>query len=175
MSYNSRSWSCVVVMTSLLVLAGCEDQEARNELNKTKSQIETLKSELETLKKEQKEYVDNIDKAKSAIEGKINTRMDEIAKGVSDLDGKLAKSLVDSEHKTNEAFNQQMSSIRDNYDKRFKEFVDPVLPSIQKVKDEVASTRAELLGYMDKQLKELYPYAFQPKRMDPATPPQAPQ
>ena len=175
MSYFSRSWSGVVVLAGMLTLVGCDDQEARNDINKTKGQIETLKAELDGLKKEQKDYADSVEKVKGALEAKLNARMDEIAKGVSDLEGKFSKGIVDSEHKTNESFNQQVSSIREDYDKRFKEFLDPILPQMQKVKDDVASTRAELLGYMDKQLKELYPYAFQPKRMDPTTPPQAPQ
>lgn len=175
MSYWTRNWTGALALSGVLFLAGCEDQDARSELNKTKSEIESLKSEIASLKKDIKESSDSVEKIKGGLETKITSRMDEIARGVSDLESKLSKSIVDADHKTNDTLTQQIKDIREGYDKRFKEFLDPILPQVQKVKDDVAASRAELLGYMDKQLKELYPYAFQPKRADPNTPPQAPQ
>ena len=43
------------------------------------------------------------------------------------------------------------------------------------IRADVAKNREELLGFMDKQLKELYPYAYQPKRMDLNEQPVAPK
>lgn len=175
MSYGTRNWTGVLALGGLLFLAGCEDQDARAELTKAKSSIETLRAEVESLKKEQKETVDSVEKIKGGLEQKITTRMDEIARGVSDLESKFSKQLVEADRKTNDGFNTQIKDIRETYDKRFKDFLDPILPQINKVKEDVANSRAELIGYMDKQLKELYPYAYQPKRAEQTAPPQAPQ
>jgi DNA anti-recombination protein RmuC len=165
----------MLALSGLLFLAGCEDQDARSELTKAKTDIESLKAELANMKKEQKETVESLEKIKGGLDQRITTRMDEIARGVSDLESKFSKQLVEADRKTNDSFTTQVKDIRETYDKRFKDFLDPILPQINKVKDDVAASREELIGYMDKQLKDLYPYAYQPKRADPGTAPKAPQ
>jgi hypothetical protein len=50
-----------------------------------------------------------------------------------------------------------------------------VAKQLKDMSAELDKRSAELKDYMRNQLKELYPYAYQPRRMDEATPPQGPQ
>ena len=46
--------------------------------------------------------------------------------------------------------------------------------NMQNIRAELAAEADKLRKFMDNQLKETYPYAYQPRRMDPAAPPGEP-
>ncbi len=46
--------------------------------------------------------------------------------------------------------------------------------NMQAIRGELKDETDKLRKFMDNQLKETYPYAYQPKRMDPSTPPGEP-
>jgi hypothetical protein len=95
-----------------------------------------------------------------------------LTKGQTELTQKISETL-DKSLKQSKNMNDQLQNEFSNSLKNKVE-VD-VAQDFQKIRDQIEKNRQELLGFMDEKLKELYPYAYQPRRKDPTEPPATPQ
>lgn len=173
----SRNWTLklvpVVLLAGLVLLSGCEDQEARQmvgssakEISDLRAQISELKSKNETLERNIKSVQEDllramnerIDKASDKETASINDLLQRVAKD-ADETRKLAQSITES---TKGDFDKELENARKTF-----------AGDLQKIRDDMVKSNDELKKFMDNQLRELYPYAYQPRRVEPNQPPPA--
>lgn len=165
-----------VVVAAIGLLSGCQDEQARAKSSKLEKDLEDLKSEVESLKGELKSTRTRQDALKQQMTTRINERMDAIKDDVAKLQNTLMQKLTETNKATSQTLLGTLKDVREENAKRFKSVVAvDMAQQVQKIRDDIEKVRGELIGFMDKQLRELYPYAYQPRRMDPKQPPKAPQ
>jgi DNA anti-recombination protein RmuC len=167
----------VLVLSGLLLLCtGCEDQPARDQAARLEKEIQSLQTRLDQMKAELKGQQDDFvalrNRLKSDIQEGMQGISDKVTKVQIDLEGKFTA----TNSQTSQNLLNQIKAVREDYEKRVAAVVSQDLAqALQGVRGDIDKLRGELIGYMDNQLKELYPYAFQPRRMDPREPPEKPQ
>lgn len=159
------------LVSALAFLSGCDDPEARNSAAQAASQINDLKLKLEDAKKRNEETVLSL----KAVEERLVKHLDERADKISDLiNGNQKKMLEqlgqDVERSRKDAMGLADSSRAEN-NKELAVTRAQVAADMSKMREELKAAADELHKFMDNQLKELYPYAYQPKRLDPSVPP----
>ena len=166
--------SCAAAL--LLLLSGCEDQDARVKSDAARKETAELRSDVAKLREELAALKTKNDVLQDSLSKQITTRMDEMNKSVNQIQNDLLSKVDESSKSTQDQFKAQMEGARSNFDNMLKQRMEvDVAQSLTAIRDEVKKVREDLLGFMDKKLRELYPYAYQPKRMDDTKPPEAPQ
>lgn len=164
-----------LAMTALF-LSGCEDQEARTKADSAAQEIGELKNTVNKLRTDLDEAKSQMVALRASLAQELNTRMDKIQEAVSGAEGKLRDEFMRRAEDTSKDFQGRIKVVQGDFDARLTNILQADLAkSLEDIRKEVAKNREELLGFMDKQLKELYPYAYQPRRVDPNEPPKAPQ
>ena len=171
----SRNWTHklvpVLLVSSVVLLGGCDDPEARQMVQSTGKDISELKSQLSALTSKNddlerkikavqedlaKSMNDRIDKASDKETAAINDLLQRVAKDADDT-RKLAQSITESS--------------RGDFDKELENARKTFAGDLQKIRDDMVKSNEDLKKFMDNQLRELYPYAYQPKRVEPNAPP----
>jgi outer membrane murein-binding lipoprotein Lpp len=166
----------LAVVAALSILSGCQDEQARNKANKLEKELSDLQSQVEVLQKDLKAARTDLETLTQRLQVRVNEGMQAIKGEVTKVKIELQQQITERNKKTTENLLTTLKSVRENNEKRFKTVVAvDMAQQVQKIRDDIEKLRGELIGYMDKQLKELYPYAYQPRRMDPTQPPKAPQ
>jgi len=158
-----------------VLLTGCDDQEARSNAESARKTADTLKGEVEKLQAELADLKKQVGGMRTALEEKIGERMDSIAKSVSGVEEKL---LAEVGKRTSET-GERTGKLIEDADARVKSKLDSYMKEdlakhFQKIYADIEENHKQLIGYMDQQLKELYPYAYQPKRLEGPNPPTPP-
>jgi hypothetical protein len=113
---------------------------------------------------------------RTTLEQKISEKLDAIAKSTTNIEDTLRKDFNTQMVTNAEGYKALFKDADSRSESRLKAFLDQDLAaSFAQMRKEIETNRQELLGYMDKQLKELYPYAYQPKRLENQAPPTPPQ
>ncbi len=177
MSISMRTLFRSVVVVALLVLvAGCEDPDARSAASTAKSKATELEARVAKLESDLKNLQTAVDSTRGSLQNKINEDMEKVQNRVRQVEEDLTKKLDGKSDDLSKDLRDQLESVRRDFDGRLKNKIEvDVAESFQNVRKEIEKARTELLGFMDNQLKELYPYAYQPKRMDPNAAPEKPQ
>jgi outer membrane murein-binding lipoprotein Lpp len=161
---------CILAAFALLLLGGCEDPEARTRANDAAGALNTLKAEVSKLTSDNDRLSKEVKVLKEELAGKIEARLDkirdELMTGMKDATEKMIK---DGELTRASAL-KLIEESRAATDRQFAMEKTSVTEEIKKFREEVAKTDEELKKFMDNQLRELYPYAYQPRRTDSAIP-----
>ncbi len=166
----------LALILCLSFLVGCEDEEARSKAGSAAKEIAELKESIGRLKTELEETKSQLGSVRESTKQYINTRMDALDESVKGAEKKLRDEFSTTAEAASKNFQGRVTAIQADFDARLKNLLQADLAkSLQDLRQEIAKNRDELLGFMDKQLKELYPYAYQPRRVEPNEPPQAPQ
>jgi len=166
----------MALLAAAVLLTSCEDQEARGKADAAAKEARDLKDQLSQLQTKVKAAEDTLASLKETLSGQINTRLEKLNEHVTDNEKKLQQEFA-------QRVEQLQTSTKGNIDTNYQNLmarIDNVVKqdlarSLESIRAEISKHREELLGFMDKQLKELYPYAYQPKRMDPNQQPEAPK
>lgn len=169
-SFSTSLAAGLVLAASLLLLTGCEDNVARdkadaatkaaNDAQKSIADLATkdeLAKQLKAIRDELSSKIDDIkNQQNAAITAQIGAAMDKMASDIKNAT-EAAKNMNDQ---ARTGLEQDLKVVKDN-----------ALADVQKVRDELKTSNDELKKFMDNQLRDLYPYAYQPHRLEPATPP----
>ncbi|HLX62243.1 MAG TPA: hypothetical protein VKX17_13265 [Planctomycetota bacterium] len=166
-----RMFSFSLCATALLLLNGCDDLDARNQASAASKDVSELRPEVDKVKKQNEELRDTVKALEERLTEKMNKRMDEIAASIADNQKKLLEQLAQDMKLSRDSSNNLAETARADNDKALQAQKADAAETAQKIRDEMKAMREELHGYMENQLKELYPYAFQPHRLEPNTPP----
>ena len=173
-----RKWlSCATCLLGVLLLvSGCEDQMARQESAKATNALESLTKEVTALRAEVKENKDKLELVQAGLTNKINADAGKLKKSMDGIHASLDKKINEQRNDLAKNMANQFESTRSDFDSRLRQSLKGVVArQFTEIREKIETNRKELLGFMDKQLRELYPYAYQPKRMDAAAPPKKPQ
>lgn len=176
MRYRFPAKALVCAALVLFLLTGCEDPEARMTAAKAEKELAAVKDQLAQVQAKQTEIESKIDQLHGQLTNKIEEGTDKLDKKVVEIQKDLLEKLGTRTTEIASQLKNRVDEVNENYDKRLKSVVAVEIPEkLSGLRKEVEQMRADLIGFMDKQLKELYPYAYQPKRMDPLVPPDMPQ
>lgn len=174
--YHRRLAGIALGVLLVVWLSGCDDFGARQDVQQVRQQMNDLKQELDKAKGDLKALTDRLGGARDSLAQEIGGRLDKIAGSATDLEKNLLGKIGETEEKCLRETRTQIASARQDLDTQTKETLNvKVAEQVTALRKEIQTNRDELLGFMDRQLKELYPYAYQPRRLEPATPPAAPQ
>ena len=163
---------CAVLMAaSLLVLSGCEDKEARDKAAEAAAAASGLKAKIEEINTKADAMAKNIDAMREQLSTKIDSKVDAATRDMDSRQKQFLEDVKGIAEKTMGESKHANASLRDDYDKTVKQSKLDMAGDVQKLRDEIKAASEDLRKFMDNQLKELYPYAYQPKRLDANTPP----
>jgi len=154
----------------LLAFSGCEDKQARLDAAEAQQKINDLSNrirELETSNAQMKEAVKAVHEK---IAAQVNERIDRIEASVLASSKELLTKVSQDAQTTRDTATQIVGSARSDYDKELTTFKTSLAGDIQKIREVNKAEMEELKKYMDNQLRELYPYAYQPRRETKAPP-----
>jgi len=171
-----KSFPCLILCAAavcLLALPGCDDPEARERASSANSQINALKEQIETLKKQNEATVASIAEVEKRLAGKVDKRMDELAASVAaNHQALLDRMKVDAKTIGDTAQSLATAGTAEA-NKELTATKNMVAESMQTMRTEMNAELDKLRKFMDNQLKEVYPYAYQPRRLDPNAPPES--
>jgi type IV pilus biogenesis protein CpaD/CtpE len=94
----------------------------------------------------------------------------------TETEQRLRAEVMNSVKEMADATKKQIEGFQMDFDGRLRDALTvKVAEQMDNLRREIETNREELLGFMDKQLKELYPYAYQPRRLEEPGPPNPPQ
>jgi hypothetical protein len=157
---------CLFAATMLLGFSGCEDVSARQAAADLSKQVNDLKLKLETAETENRSLRSSLEGIQERIVKQLNDRMDKLSEQVLAVSKDLLDKVSKDADQTRATATAIVSSARGDYDKELASVKNALAGDIQKIREETKTTFEELKKYMDNQLKELYPYAYQPRRTD---------
>ncbi len=159
---------CVFALVSSLswLAIGCQDDEARRNLSDARKEIAELKAKIETLEKAEADRAKAIDEIRKEVRERIEKGLAEVgekaAKSSEDIRG-MVTTRIDEIGRMVKANGENLDAWR----KKDQEFLNSELAQkIVALQEEIKKQGEELKSYMDNQLKDVYPYAYKPKRND---------
>ena len=165
--------SCLAVCVMLLGFSGCEDPQARNSTADVQKALNEVKGELASVKADNKKLLDEVGGVQEKLAKQINDRIDQVAEQMTMKTKELLDKVGKDAEQTRQAASSVVGNARSDYDKELAGAKAAFAGDIQKLRDEQKASFEDLKKYMDNQLKELYPYAYQPRRTgDTKAPPQ---
>jgi len=153
------------------LLSGCEDTEARNASSAVSKQIDELKGQVADLKGKNEETAQKLkgltDDLRAQIEARIDKATAAETASINDLISKFAKDAED----TRKMATDVAGSARGESKQELDNYKKDVAKDVADLREAIKTSNDDLKKFMDNQLRELYPYAYQPHRVDPASPP----
>lgn len=157
----------------LLALCGCEDQEARNRASDTAAKLSALEAKINAVESTNAQLLQSIKSMQENLGKQVADRMDKVEDKVLMVSKDLLDKVGKDAEQTRIAANGIVSSARADYDKELNSVKTTLAGDIQKIREEMKATMEDLKKYMDNQLRDLYPYAYQPRRGEGKAPPEA--
>lgn len=169
-----RAAGCFVAgMALLLCLGGCEDPEARSAAQEAGKALDKLKAEVDGLKTQNTKLQEWLQSVPGKLADQISQRADKVSDQVLAKGKELEQMLDKSAADVRKAASERVEAVQGDFDKRMQTDKATLAGDIQKIRDESKAAFDELKKYMDNQLRELYPYAYQPRREGSKAPPEA--
>lgn len=158
-----------------VLLTGCADQEARSNAESARKTADTMSGEVEKLKQDVAALEKKVGGMREALEQKISEKMDSIAQSVTGIEEKLRGEFSKQSSENAESYRNLLKDADARVNSRLDTYrTQELAEDLKKMREEIEKNRQELIGFMDLQLKELYPYAYQPKRLENPGPPTPP-
>jgi len=163
-----RSLSIFLALAlALFILTGCEDPEARSNALAAKQDADELKGKVTQLQDKLEKVTAKVDTLRESLNQAVADKLDPIAKGLTGLEEKLRGEITKARTENMDEMTKALKVAREDFDNRLNNALTTrVAEDVAKLREEMKTQRNELIGFMDKQLKELYPYAYQPKRLE---------
>jgi len=161
-----------VVGFAVVLLSGCEDQQTRAGLSQTNSDVSALRAKVEAVESENAKVRESIKALQEALGKQISDRMDRVEEKLMLVSKDLLDKVAKDAEQTRQTATTIVGSARGDYDKELTTVKTTLAGDIQKIREEMKGTMDDLKKYMDNQLRELYPYAYQPRRGDGKAPPE---
>lgn len=162
---------CGVAAMLVVLLGGCDDPEARERAGAASREINDLKVKLDEAKKINESTQLSIKAVEERLSKQIDKRVDDITQEIRKNQEKLLQQLSQDVEKSRKDAMSLADSSRNDVNKELTVTKGLVAEDMQKMRAELKAATDELRKFMDNQLKELYPYAYQPRRLDANTPP----
>lgn len=164
---------CVAAL-GLIVLSGCEDPEARTAAQESSRLINDLRAQIDASKKRNDDVEASIKELRSTLAKQLDERIDKIEASVAANQKRVLEQIGQDMKTSRDAASGLADTARQDNDKELKATKQMVAENMQAIRTEVAAENDKLRKFMDNQLKELYPYAYQPRRAEANTPPGEP-
>ncbi|HYF52434.1 MAG TPA: hypothetical protein VEJ63_23710 [Planctomycetota bacterium] len=162
---------CAMVLGGLVLLTGCEDKTARSSAAEAAQAAKKLEAQVSEAVSKHGELVKAIETIRTELDGKLQEKLDT---AIREMDTRQKRYLEDVKSAADRALKEATGGtdrLRADYDASFAAAKTTMAADVQKLRDEIKVATDDLKKFMDNQLRELYPYAYQPRRLDPATPP----
>ena len=156
----------------LLSFSGCEDQEARGKAQESANTVAKLAAEVDKLKTQNAQLLEALQTVPSKLAAQIIERTDKVSDQLLAASKQLGENLDKSSTDTRKSATDTLKTAQDDFDKQLQTAKATVAGDIQKIREENKAALDELKKYMDNQLRELYPYAYQPRREGSKAPPE---
>jgi len=164
MSHPTQKITVIVAAIAMLMLTGCEDLEARKTGADAARALTDVKLELEKVQVENKKLEASLAAVKSTLESQIGSKLADIETRImNDTKGAIEKVFKDAELTRTQATGV-VTGARADFDKQLDSVKTALTGDIAKVREELKAQTDDLRKFMDNQLKDVYPYAFKPKR-----------
>lgn len=161
---------CAVALC-LIVLSGCEDMDARMSAQEATRQINDLKSKIDEANKKNEAVEASVKELRNTLQKQLDARIDKIEESVAANQKRVLEQIGLDVKTSRDAAMALADTARQDNDKELKSTKQILAENMQTIRAEMAVEFDKLHKFMDNQLKEVYPYAYQPRRMDPAVPP----
>ena len=159
------------MLAALVMLSGCEDTEARTQGGSNAKDINELKGKISALESKNEELNGKLTSVQNDLKASMMAKIDDVAKKQSDEISNLLKQLSQQAEDTRKLAQTITEASRADYDKELDIAKKTWAGDLQKLREDDQKTFEDLKKFMDNQLRELYPYAYQPRRLDPNSPP----
>ena len=158
-----------------VLLTGCADQDARTSADAAKQTADAVGADVAKLQQEMAALKEQLAGLRSNLVQKITERVDAITQSLTESELKLRDEFTKQSTSGAESVRGLLKDADSRVNSRLDSYMkEDLAKEFQKMRDEIEKNRKELLGFMDLQLKELYPYAYQPKRLEGPNPPTTP-
>lgn len=153
----------------LLFLSGCTDENAQKSIDGLNSQNQALATRVAELEKQIKNLQGSVN-YDDVIENKVNAKITAIqadSRKKGEDDTKSIRDFVDSSRKAIEDMNEAMHAQIGDRDKAGvieEHLQNRIAAQAELDKTEREKMKADILLYIDSQLKDMYPFAFKKQR-----------
>ncbi len=121
---------------------------------------------------------DALDASIKALETRLmkhlDERIDKVTSDVATNHKRVLEQIGSDTKQTRDAATNLADTARADNNKELAATKAMVAENMQAIRTELAAEVDKLRKFMDNQLKETYPYAYQPRRLDPSAPPGEP-
>lgn len=169
-SYLSTAGVSVIAAAMLFAFTGCEDKQARTDAAEARQKISALEAKIVELETAQGRVNEAVKAVHDKIAAQVNERIDKIEGSMLNSSKELLTKLTQDAQTTRDAATQIVGSARTDFDKELGSVKTTIAADVQKIREETKVHLEELKKFMDNQLRELYPYAYQPRRDSKAPP-----
>ena len=156
----------------LLCFSGCEDPQARSAAQESAKALAQLQNEVDALKTQNKKLLEALQNIPPKLAAQINERADKVTDQVLAASKELLEKVDKSATEIRKAATDKVDTVHGDFDKQLQTAKAALAGDIQKIREETKAALDELKKYMDNQLRELYPYAYQPRRLGSKAPPE---
>lgn len=153
------------------LLSGCEDLEARSQSASVSKQLDDLKAQLSELKAKNEDNTQKLSALTTDLRTQIDAKIDKSTKSLTDSTNDLISKFTKDAEDTRNLAKTITESARGDYKQELDNYKKDVAKDVSTLREEIKKSNDDLKKFMDNQLRELYPYAYQPRRVDPAAPP----
>jgi len=158
----------------LIVLSGCDDTESRSKADEAIRQTMALKSQLDDSKKKTEDLEASVKAVETRLKAYLDDRISKISDEVSTNHKRVLEQVSQDVKMTRDTATKMSENARADNDKELTATKALLAENMQNIRGELKDETEKLRKFMDNQLKETYPYAYQPRRLDPASPPGEP-
>ncbi|MEI6232806.1 MAG: hypothetical protein WCT04_07130 [Planctomycetota bacterium] len=169
------SIACVCAsLACVIVFSGCEDLEARMAAQESNRLINELRVQIDSTKKKNDDAEASIKELKTSLQRSLDERVDKIEASIAATQKRLLEQIGSDVKMSRDAATGLADTARQDNDKELKATKQMVAENMQAIRAESAAEFEKVRKFMDNQLKELYPYAYQPRRVEAGSPPGEP-
>jgi DNA anti-recombination protein RmuC len=148
----------------LLLATGCDDAEARSSAAKANDELNSLKKRFDEQEARAKKIEAGLQDLQARLSAQLNERLDKLDADLNTKTKDFVEKLNTESQATRDTANKIVGSARDDFDKQLQNMKSTLAGDIQKMREDTKGEIGTLKKFMDNQLRELYPYAYQPHR-----------
>lgn len=166
-----RVAACLLAsMFFLLGFSGCEDPQSHAEAQKALADVAALKEEVSQLKAQNAKLLEQLRDIPAKLAAQIDERIDKTSSQLSTKNENVLKELKEITEQTRANCLKIVGDLRGDFEKLLENTKALLAGDLQKLREDNQKTFNELKKYMENQLRDLYPYAYQPHRESKAPP-----
>ncbi|MCY3019940.1 MAG: hypothetical protein NTW87_13040 [Planctomycetota bacterium] len=173
MCYRDRVLAAVVCcagLVALVGLTGCEDKEARNAAAEATKKLDEVRAELAVVRAQNTQLLEALKTIPEKLSSQVNDRISASLDQVSSANKELLNKLSTDAEKTRSDATEIVKTARSDFDKELLNLKTALAGDIQTIRKKNEDDLADIKKHVENQLRDLYPYAYQPRRESKAPP-----